>query len=419
MLKRILIASFLLLIFSLPFVQPVNLQFYSSIVQLTDLIFLLTAMLCLIGMIIGRVEIRYSTFYLIAFFYFLAFLLSSIFSNDPVRSFLKLPAEVYLIALCLVAFHIIRSVTEFKYVVVIWIAASAVIGLVTLATVILFYVDRSNPLLTHTLHHYGTLIPGNYPRIQATFYYPAGLCNYLTVALMLLLIAGRNRWLPFWLFVIILVLQGIALAFTITPGLGGVGLAIGLWLWLHFKIKGNLNKSRLSLISGTAIASLFFFAATISPINTPTSPFVLEIPSYGLRIDPAIRVLAWKTATETFLEDPWVGKGLNMSVANAVYQDASGRTQVLTDAHNTWLNVAAQAGIPGLIGIIAITVHFWRKTFPIDFDESEAAIIKNGLGVAFIGAFVFQGLVGSFEEMRHMWVLFGLMMCAERFEDQA
>jgi hypothetical protein len=42
--------------------------------------------------------------------------------------------------------------------------------------------------------------------------------------------------------------------------------------------------------------------------------------------------------------------------------------------------------------------------------------IYRGLLIGFISSFVLQGLVGSFEDARHLWVLLGLILAAYKIK---
>jgi putative inorganic carbon (hco3(-)) transporter len=44
--------------------------------------------------------------------------------------------------------------------------------------------------------------------------------------------------------------------------------------------------------------------------------------------------------------------------------------------------------------------------------------VPVALGIAFLGAFAYQGLGGSFEDARHLWLLFGLLIASRRLEPQ-
>ena len=103
---------------------------------------------------------------------------------------------------------------------------------------------------------------------------------------------------------------------------------------------------------------------------------------------PSGRVLVWREAFQTFAENAFTGHGLGLSVANVVFQNAEGSFSLLTDAHNTYLNIAAQTGLAGLAAIIAITVFVLAKWK----GAARRNKIAAGLGAAFLSAFVYQGL---------------------------
>jgi hypothetical protein len=124
-----------------------------------------------------------------------ALLVSAIFSFNRQQSFIKLLGEIYLIGLCAVTFNLVRTTEMFKKVVVVWLTAMTIVSLIGILTVVLFYVAPENALLPVTLYHYGTLIPGNYPRIRTTFYYSSMLCHYLSIGVLLLLNSVKNCWI--------------------------------------------------------------------------------------------------------------------------------------------------------------------------------------------------------------------------------
>ncbi|MGQ0540809.1 MAG: hypothetical protein ACT4O9_03025, partial [Blastocatellia bacterium] len=94
----------------------------------------------------------------------------------------------------------------------------------------------------------------------------------------------------------------------------------------------------------------------------------------------------------------------------------SGIMQRLTDAHQTWLNVAGEAGILGLIPLILICVAVVYRSMPLRLDGSNKSVVRVFLGIAFIAVFLYQGLTGSFENARHLWVLIGLIVAATHID---
>jgi O-antigen ligase len=105
---------------------------------------------------------------------------------------------------------------------------------------------------------------------------------------------------------------------------------------------------------------------------------------------------------------PIVGRGIGLDAGFVVYDSPNGK-QFLGDAHQLWLNVAAQQGLVGLAVIIFLTIWFLRRGLPLNIENTP---IKTALGLAFIGTFCYQGLIGSYEDARHLWILLGLLASA-------
>jgi hypothetical protein len=82
-----------------------------------------------------------------------------------------------------------------------------------------------------------------------------------------------------------------AIAFTLTPGIGGVVLAAGIWYWFQMKDRGKPIAANLTLFAGIAIAAGFWLVSTFTVIASPTSPFHYKVA--GVRIDPTQRLLTW------------------------------------------------------------------------------------------------------------------------------
>ncbi|HLF06056.1 MAG TPA: hypothetical protein VI893_02585, partial [Thermoplasmata archaeon] len=56
-----------------------------------------------------------------------------------------------------------------------------------------------------------------------------------------------------------------------------------------------------------------------------------------------------------------------------------------------------------------IVYYLVRGVLPIDPSNTPHAIMKTALAAAFLGGFLYPSLSGSFENTRHLWVLFGLL----------
>lgn len=399
--------SFLVLIFSLGFMQA-NIDLRGLAVQFTDLIFLAAAGLWLAAAAMRRIDLHFDRIFILFGLYFAGLLLSASFSPSLPFSFTKLAGEGYLLLLAILTANAARGIREYRQVTFVWLAASLTGAAIAIAAVVLFYLGSSNFLTDYALHHFGSLPPGNYPRIQGTFIFPSMLCNYLGVSLMLLLAAYRLDWIGRVTFLFLGAAFLIAITFTITPGIGGALLGISLWFFLIFRESGKRLLAKITLTLGIFAASVFLLVSSFTFRAIETSPFFFTL--LGQRVDPTHRLLTWQTALQTFLDHPFFGNGLGLGVAEVVFLPPSGQLQLLTDAHNTWLNVAGQAGVFGAIPLILICIVIVKRSMPWRFDGSGETTVRVCLGIAFVTAFLFQGLVGSFENARHLWVLIGLII---------
>ena len=411
MLTRAAEYSFLLLVFSLAFMQP-QLPFGGTSVTITDGLFLVTLAIWLAAVISGRSGTFFHSSFILFGLYGIGLTLSAVLSEEPRRSSIKLIGELYLIALAAVTANIVLTEKARKRVVIVWIAAAGIACFIGVLAVICFYAGAENIVTRFALHHFGSLPPGHYPRLQGTFLYPAVLCNYLTVALMMTFAAWELKWITTTVFTVLISSMAITIAFTITPGLGGVLLAVGMWLWSRSIQKGQRTRGRISLCTGFLSAMLFWLVSAVTVIPSPTSPFSWSVD--GLRIDPTQRLLTWMGAAGTFISHPLFGKGLGLPVAEVYFMPPSGQMQLLTDAHNFVLNIAGQAGLAGVVPLVLICVCLvWggRDMFRSPHGSDP---VERALWIAFVSAFVVQGMVGSFEDSRHLWALMGLMIAGKR-----
>ena len=403
--RSLVFGLFLLLIVSLGFMKP-SLDVGFVWATPTDLIFPIVFLGWLIALATGAFSVRWRTEYLIFAFYFLAVLISAIFSVNPQLSFSRLPGAAYLILLAIVTASIVTSFNDLRIICAAWLAGSVIPLLAGLAGILLFYLAPGNAWLPDLTYHYGAVPVGNFPRISSTFISASMFCNYLTVTLMLVLASVKLRWIGVAPGALIIFAVGICALFTVSIAIGGIVLALGLWLSFT-SARTYIAHVALTLSGAVAIA---FLAISPFALSAPPGAFLFG----GLT--PSSRFLVWRDAIATFLADPLTGHGVGTAVANVAFQNYEGTWSLLTDAHNLFLSVAAQSGVPGLVGIIAIAAATLRASLR----RSEKKVhnyIRGCLGIAFFTAFVYEGLTSSFEDARHLWVLIGLILAAERMDE--
>ncbi len=413
-LQKIIWFAFLALIFSLAIGTPF-VYYQNQRIPLTDFLFLIVSLLFLLSIIFKTNKFRWHKFYWLLLFYFAAMLLSSIFSINPKPSFIKLLGEIYLLGLAVLTFNLVQTKNHFKQAILAWLYGTSVAIFVGLFTICLFYFQPQSQILQYTTSIYGAVPVGNYPRVTSTFISASMFCNYLNVSLILLFIAEHLKFVGKKLFWILTLLLLVCALFTISSGLGGIVLAVGVWLWLHFKDSKRVF-AKLSLAGGIAVAVLFLAIIFFALQKYPNPPYSIKLPFSEIELLPSSRLLVWGGSLQTFSDNLLTGNGLDQDSCYVIFQNTDGSPSHLTDAHNIFLSVATQNGVLGLIAIVLIIYFFVRKFSYSTFNTSDAVFLKNALVLAFICAFFYQGLTGSFEDTRHLWVLIGFILSAETLE---
>jgi hypothetical protein len=78
------------------------------------------------------------------------------------------------------------------------------------------------------------------------------------------------------------------------------------------------------------------------------------------------------------------------------------------DAHSTALDIAATRGLPALLAFAALFAVALRGAF-------QRAVTPTGLALlAALSATAFDALTIDIEDMRHVWLLCGLVLCDQR-----
>jgi len=406
---------FLLLIAALPIVWPFSFRWRGLVVSLVDPIFVLAGCAWIFGVITKRTRIYWSWFYLPLGFYLIILSLSALASVNQQLSAVKLVGKIYLVALAVLSFNLIRSTGFMRRTAAAWQLGTIVTIVGSLAGIVLFYAGLKNPAANRVLHGYGSLPKGNYPRIAGLFDYAAMLCNYLSVSLMLALMMWSLGWLTTrWLRPLMIGILGISL-FTFTPGLGGVPLSLGIWLCLYLKERGRPLLARIALVGAIALAVTALAASAVTFYSYTWDG--TESPAAHSELKASRRAIAWQTAFETFKQYPILGRGVGLPVSSAPYVNPSGGRGTLTDAHNTYLSLAGESGLFGILAFGGIIVFLLWRVSPLQLNGPINVVIKTYLVLALVDAFLFQSLIGSFEDTRHLWVLFGMLAATkEGFE---
>ncbi|MDQ3478388.1 MAG: O-antigen ligase family protein [Pseudomonadota bacterium] len=333
-------------------------------------------------------------------------------SMDPRHSAFKLLTQVYLLGLPVLAFNLFRTMEDLRRVAWWWVASAGVMVGFGVATLLLFPFLGPDGILDWPLHHFGTLPPGPYPRLELSFSYPSTLANYLSVVVMLVLVGTRLGWFDGKIATALTVGLVLCAFFALTPSFGGLLFVVGALVW-YSEREARPRLARAVLVTGLAMPFVGALPATATPILHPTAPYLIELP-LGVTLAPAIRLLAWTEAVQNFAASPIFGRGIGIETV-AVYFEQENLCSGLCvgDAHNVFLSFAVQTGVVGLVAMLAI-IAFVASKLKAPLARSPADVITFGLAIAWLSGFALQGLVGSFEDARHLWIIFGLLLTASR-----
>jgi hypothetical protein len=404
--------AFLLLIAALPWLKW-GLTINGLKAVPADLFFLITIALWAAALAAGQARLHLDRSFLPLAAYFAAMAASAIFSDDLPASAFKLLTQVYLLLLPVLAFNLVRTEADLRRAFAWWLVPAIAVGACGVATLLLFPAFGWHSFLSEPLHNFGTLPPGPYPRIELTFEFPSMLANYLGVSLMLLLAANSLGWIGAKATVAGSTAILISAFFGLTPSFGGILAMLALWLWYRER-KSRTRLARIALAGSFAFTVLEVLVAAIAPAIYPTAPWIIRIPGLGVSIAPAIRPLVWMSAANNFLSSPLVGHGIGVDPASVLFQvredDPGG---YVTAAHNLILSIAAQCGILGLAAFTAIIAYVVQRAWTAARAGPDGRLLF-ALCIAWLAGFVVEGLVGSFEDARHLWILFGLIAAASR-----
>lgn len=396
--QTLVFTLFLTIPFSLGFMLPM-VSIGPSLLTPTELVFPLFFLSWFFALITGALPFRWRAEYGAFALYVVVMAVASVFSMNPSLSFTKLAGVVYLALLALATASVITTLTRLRRAFVTWIIGAATSILIACLAIVLFYIAPQSEILDPFLYHYGAVPAGHFPRINSTFITPSMFCNYLTVTLTIVLAAASREWIGRKTTAVLVAGIFVAAVFTFSIALGGMFLALGLWVW-SMNSFGFLNRVASTILIAVALGFVAIAPISLSSLSTAA-------------VEPSSRLLVWKDAFATFAASPLTGKGPGTGAASVAFQNTDGTWSMLTDAHNMFLNVAAESGLLGLIGLLAV-ILFMLKTALSNRSESP----RPALAIAFIAAFLFDGLTGSYEDARYLWVLIGLIVASPEVEEQ-
>ena len=380
---------------------------------LTEVLFLLLLPVWALKLGSLRLTQHQKWIWITAVVYLLTGMLSAFFSASPLTSLRHMLGETYLALLFIVSSTLINDFGKVKLVTTAWLVGAFIASFTSLATIAVFYIDRQNTLLEFLTYHYGSVPVGDFPRVTATFASASLYFNYLSVSIILLLCRWKVRWTSRPLYQVGLVATVISSIFTFSIGLGSFFLIAAWWVFICDPIRPHVKRRIGQFL---VLASFLWLVLALVALHPyPESPFTISVPGVDFQIFPSARYLVWNDTIGTIASHFLFGIGPGTPVCNVLFTNTDGTLSLLTDAHNTFLNVLGERGVVGAVAITTtIALILRRSPIPGSKEISYShALISNGLKFALVIGFVYQGLVGSFEDAKHLWILMGLTVAAD------
>jgi O-antigen ligase len=412
-------ALFGLSLFLVPLARVGSFRALGPMIQLSDLVFSAAAASWLYGLWQGHFKLVHGGARLPLLVYTAASV-ASLASAPPLRPALThLVALAFLMLVFLMTASLASTAAGWRIVLGSWLCGAALTGLLGVVSVALFYAGLKDRNLNVFLWNYGSIPVGSYPRIAGLFQNANMLCNYLVVSLAAAFAfwpqasASERRLLA-----IGVACMALTSVFTLSAGFAGAaGAAALVWIgWQH--ARGRLRPWREGLVGAAGLLTMLAFVFVSVFLLVPAGQGDVRLGPVDLELQTSGRMATWSAAWQLFLEHPLLGAGLGTGVLishpRALLPMEYWNTPLMQhpkpsimEAHNVWLGIASQVGVFGLAAFAALvaTLLLRLRTRSHAGDALTNLALVGGV----VGAILYHGLFGSFEESRQYWWLMGLI----------
>jgi len=439
-----LLAVYALLVVSLPLARPPLLNLGGQPVQASDILLVLLYALAAWGVMRRRLKLRFDELFAASALYVALLALSLITAHKLfTRDGVKLCAYAAMVFLPWLTTHILTDEPRQRVAAWAWVPSAFIASAFGVLGIAGFYLDR-NGIGASLQCGYGGVPSGNYPRLCRPFATPNLFLNFLATAvpIAIVVVAPHVRRAVLWG---ALAALGIVAAFTLSAGVGGLAIAIAMALIGERRSRGIPRGALDTALAAAATLAAAFFMLTMIATLAPRGEGHISLGSRDLKMMDGMRPSIWAGVLPTIREHPLTGMGYGARVSETndprafntpdKLKNLSGPVApVRLEAHNVWLSVLGQAGVLGLAGFIFLLMvltrgWLWRRASDeppsvAEFKGKTAAggsarvvtqaDLRNAALAAFAGAFVYHGLIGAFEEARHLWAFLGLAVAVSR-----
>ena len=323
---------------------------------------------------------------------------SSAFWQESLSNFLTKTLEWFI-----VYFLVIEAFTARKHIYILFGIFLLTLGATVLDSLIQYYLTNKDIFLGHMIE------PGT--RATAGFKTPNSLGAYFTVAapLVMACIFRRSERLRYRLLFVLLFLSVIwSLAVTFSRG---AWLAIFLGIMFFVLLCGFHRRRSEFYFVFTVLLMFVGFLLSFGFILTN------DLGISSLRYSTAYwRLQVWEDALKMIQDSPLLGHGINtfMMIFEAYRSDPGNNP---TYAHNSYLQLAAETGVVGLIAFLWIFVKLFRwclSSLAVYGTKNDTLIIPALGLLSGIFAFLLQSFVDnhfySLQLSVYLWFLVGIFV---------
>lgn len=391
---------------AMPFIKPFHLRVVGKELIAADIVFIACGIAWALAVARKQVGVRRGKFLALWALCFVSLAVSLAASQDRAGSLGVFVQRSYAMGLGLLSYFVVTSHRSLVLVFRGWLTGTALMTVAMIVGAVAFFFGLRDPAVNLVLWGFGSLPNVGLPRLAGFMMNGNAACSMLAMSGGLAggWLAAKQRPGRDWMLAAILLCAAAAL--TMSPGLGGLALVVGAFAWL--KTRGTaLGWVGRILVAGAVAAALAMLVVTMLDPGGRGSDGSLA----------SSRVLAWLSSLETIRAYPLLGKGVGLGVAEVHYTNVRGVDEYLTSAHNTWLSLAGQQGLVGLLCFGWLIGYVVRRAWPPVLVGSspllaETAALRTGLLIGLGCAAGYQSLSAALENQRHLWVMLGLLAAA-------
>lgn len=216
-------------------------------------------------------------------------------------------------------------------------------------------------------------------RARGIFYNSNSYSGFLIISIIFIFgfaLFKKNKKLRFFLFFIILI-SVLSLVLTLSRS-GYLSLFLAFILYYILYIIKKRKYQKIFLFATFVIPLIFLLFLLIKTLLPQIYLRIISI-FWGKRdISILVRILFWKTSIKLFFQNPLTGIGLGQFAFQKV-------SHIHLHAHNAFLNILAELGLPGLLIFLSIILSIFKFLFKLYLNiESDKIHLIIGLLVGWV-----------------------------------